>query len=1518
MYNVHILYIDDAVTTTNRFEVFKKYTHIICNLAQPVTMATELYSKGMITQYTKNKAIQATGMVTNYDKNVHVLNEVENVIKYDSGQLAVFCSILQNIPNMKQYGDQILQEADLSHTFQCLVPVHVPSVIESISIQDDHQSVYVDYDIATDIMCLESKYFLLLSNTKAALHINAVPLETIQFFIEHHIGTCSVTPSLESLFDRLKFETSFLDYAIIKVLVETYVTDCIVKNECIIYIQEVKGFCSSTTLAQLKKECEEKIAQLPGTEKVLLKLDDRWDNVTITNFKRLLKITFRSMFTRMEVKNGSLVIAGIVLGQKITDIVTSWANNTAFMKAIGVLLFKVGDTVIFEAPEQEHTSITLEEGLSTALQSGNVSAVELLLAVSINIHPLSHTLISQVVAMKDRNRYTVLHRACQWGHDDVVQLLLDSQCDVNVARIDGWTPLMAASENSHRNIMKKLVSAGVDMNAQDNQRRTALHHACIASTSDIVTILLQSDADPTICNSSGRTPLMVACSENKLETVIALLDSKYTNDIVNAQVDGVTALYIACQHAYYDIVSVLLNAKADPNAKRNNGWMPLLLSSIKGYTNIVQLLLQHDAVIDCRSPLTGATALILACECGFTDIVKILLDNGANVNVQDNEGQTPLQCASINGHSDIIVTLLQFNADPELQDNKGQTPLYHAIINGHSTIITLLQAVDKTALHCACINKWHTNVITALLYSNTVHVNRQDEKGRTALHWTCINGYSDIIATLLQFNADPTRRDNEGKTPLHHAIINRHSTVITALLQSDAVNVNTRDNKGQTALHCACIHKQHSNIIIALLHSNTVRVNIKDKKGRTALHWTCINGYSDIIATLLQFNADPTLRDNEGKTPLHHAIINGHSTVIATLLQANAVPTIQDTDGYTPLMYAITMNNDESAQEILNSEHYQLQNSSAYINIRNSDGETALHLACKKGNSKIVSVLLNGNADPNISSKNKETALSIALNHNCDDIVKLFCQSNADYVAKELYGYCYHGNANHVTSLLRCGADLSVAHAQSGQTPLFVASYRNHKEIVNALLDSKYDIVNTQIDTGATALYVACQHAHYDITSILLNAKADPNIIAANGWTALIFASSKGYTNIVQLLLEHGADIDYKSTVTGTTALIQASEYGHIEIVRILLEKGADTRTEAVNKHTALSATINTQTDTRATALYVACRHAHYDIASILLNAKADPNIIAANGWTALTFASRKGYTNIVQLLLEHGADIDYRSTVTGTTALILASEHGHTDIVRILLEKGADTRIEAANNTALGVAGNIDIVEMLCHYQHGRARSVSQLLSISSCAHAGSFSDEKSLLRKATLSSDTASSNNSYKVMPAKDQTSLVTQTTLDSGVGDDGQSSDTTKDDQVCVISSSTQGIIPLDPKKDSISVVTSTSVDSGVGENMAFEVFKEHQLDLALMLETVCLQLSASLWKSGFIPEPLYNDISSRSSPLPESDRVQLMLLCIYKKMKQARVSDAAKMWESFLSIDKTSNEAAVQKLSKILFC
>ena len=1108
----------------------------------------------MISQFTRDKAVQLSGMV-DYEKNVHVLNEVEKTIKYDSSKLAVFCSTLHNVPTLKECGDQILQETGLSITQHLIPAVHIPSATENISIQHD-QSVHVDYDIATDIMCLESKYFQLLDNTKAALHTNAVPLEGIQFFIERHIGTGTVygmSRTLDSLFGRLKCETSFLDYAIIRALVETYVADSTVENECIIYIQKVKKFCNSTTLAALKKDCEEKIALLPNTKKVLLKVDDRWNNVTIANFKRLLKIIFHNLFTRMEVRNGSLVITWTVLDNiPKHEIVTRWVYRITFMKAIGVLLLQVGDTVIYEASEQENTSKTLEEGLSKALQSGNVSAVELLLAVNINTYQSVHILISKAVTMSDCNGYTVLHRASEWGHDDVVQLLLKTgQYGIRSIAADGMTPLMLAAINGHISttalLILRIYISGCSCDYE-------LYDACEKGYIQAVHSFLRCGANPSVAKENGWTPLIVASYEGHTKVVTALLNSEH--DIVNAQTlhSGRTALSSACQYGDYDTASALLKAKADPNLQtKQNKWTPLTIAAKKGHTNIVQLLLEHGADINYGS-ITGATALIVASEHGYTDIAKILLERGADASIETTTGDTAISIAVSKGWKGVV----------------------------------------------------------EILYANQ---------------------YEVAYPTLPKFLGEllPLDLQNKKQSCIHLLIAsyNGHNDVVNSLV-CDGVDVNTRDKKKQTALHCACI--------------------------------------------------------------------NGHSNVITTLLQSNADPTIQDNNGYTPLMMACATNHEESACALLVSEYYSLD---TYIDIQNSYGETALHLACKQDNSKIVSTLLNANANPYILSMNKETALSVALKHNHDNIVKLF---DAD-VAKELYNCCYYGDVTGATSLLKRDADPSVAQ-ENGWTPLIIASYKGQKQIVTELLKRKsdYNMVNAQTDAGVTALYVACQFGDHDIASILLNAKADPNIQTKDGWTPLTLASSKGYINTVQLLLEHSADINYRSTVTGDTALILACKYGHTKMVRLLLERGADLSIKNTNGDTAID---------------------------------------------------------------------------------VVANENSK------------------------------DILELLRIHQYKLVRSVSQLLT-SSFTESLKFSDEKSFLSKVTLSSDTTYMYKVLTVPPKKDQTSLITETTVDSGISgivDDGQSRsyDTRKDD---IDHSGVQGKVQMvEPSKDDISVVT---VDSGVADD------------------------------------------------------------------------------------------------------
>jgi len=131
--------------------------------------------------------------------------------------------------------------------------------------------------------------------------------------------------------------------------------------------------------------------------------------------------------------------------------------------------------------------------------------------------------------------------------------------------------------------------------------------------------------------------------------------------------------------------------------------------------------------------------------------------------------------------------------------------------------------------------------------------------------------------------------------------------------------------------------------------------------------------------------------------------------------------------------------------------------------------------------------------------------------------------------------------------------------------------------------------------------------------------------------TALLASASRGRTDVVQLLLERGADPNLrfdthfsKSQVHGLTVLMAAAEQGHAEVVRALLERGAF---------------VNARADNGLTALMAAASSGHGDIVEILLKNDADPNAQTADGETALMFAERGGFTEIVQLLQEAGTE---------------------------------------------------------------------------------------------------------------------------------------------------------------------------------------------------------------------------------------------------------------------------------------
>ena len=159
----------------------------------------------------------------------------------------------------------------------------------------------------------------------------------------------------------------------------------------------------------------------------------------------------------------------------------------------------------------------------------------------------------------------------------------------------------------------------------------------------------------------------------------------------------------------------------------------------------------------------------------------------------------------------------------------------------------------------------------------------------------------------------------------------------------------------------------------------------------------------------------------------------------------------------------------------------------------------------------------------------------------------------------------------------------------------------------------------------------------------------DPNL-AADGATALHFASEVGNKLAAALLLEARADV-HRARTDGATPLCLAAVNGHLEVARLFLEAGAKD-----GPHGAME----------VTPLFVAAHCGHLDVARLLLESGADSNEILSNGYTALLTAAHNGHLEVARLLLTCGADRD-RALPTGETPLYLAEQYGHLDVAALL-----------------------------------------------------------------------------------------------------------------------------------------------------------------------------------------------------------------------------------------------------------
>ena len=268
------------------------------------------------------------------------------------------------------------------------------------------------------------------------------------------------------------------------------------------------------------------------------------------------------------------------------------------------------------------------------------------------------------------------------------------------------------------------------------------------------------------------------------------------------------------------------------------------------------------------------------------------------------------------------------------------------------------------------------------------------------------------------------------------------------------------------------------------------------------------------------------------------------------------------------------------------------------------------------------------------------------------------------------------GDAAAVRTLLDAGGDAGAAEPD-GSTALLWAVHSDRDETAQLLLEAGAD-PNAANDLGATPLWAAGQNGSTRMTERLLAAGADPNIALLAGETPVMVAARAGAADVVDRLARAGADVNSRGT-RGQTALMWAAAQRHAEVIDTLIAHGADpharsdvwTQWMGVPPHSRHRKEFPHGGNT---ALRFAVRAGNLESARRLIAAGADVNDADAWGVSATTLAAHGGHTDLVELLLDRGADPN--AAEAGFAALHEAVMWNDLRAARALLDAGADPSV--------------------------------------------------------------------------------------------------------------------------------------------------------------------------------------------------------------------------------------------------
>ncbi|XP_071104773.1 putative ankyrin repeat protein RF_0381 [Haliotis cracherodii] len=457
----------------------------------------------------------------------------------------------------------------------------------------------------------------------------------------------------------------------------------------------------------------------------------------------------------------------------------------------------IGNTILIDAcrnGDLKQVKYILSQDTANINTRGENGVTPAMIAAEKGLRDILELLVKKGsdLSLLDENDNNILHLACKEGNVDIVKYIHSRNIiDIDRRGENAKTPLMFAVQFGNMEVFSFLIRKGADTSTLEADDENILHLSCRGGNVEIVNyILKQKIVDINSESYDGMTPLLLTVKLGMRKVFQLLIErGAYAAKTPDSEI----LLNYACEGGDVGIMKLVLNlTNVDINIDMGDGVTPLMRVAHFGNSELFKFLVTKGAnmtMVDCDDE----TVVHFSCRGESVEILKyIITQNIVNMNAKQVTGMTPVMLAASLGYRGVFECLVEEGADISVENVDGDNILHFACRGGNVEIVKYVLAQN-----IADINSKGDSEMTPVLIAATLEI-------------------EELSPLLIERGADLSVVNADGDNVLHLACRAGNEDIVKYVVSHGMEHITAKNKQGQTA---TMIARENGNLSITKLLS---------------------------------------------------------------------------------------------------------------------------------------------------------------------------------------------------------------------------------------------------------------------------------------------------------------------------------------------------------------------------------------------------------------------------------------------------------------------------------------------------------------------------------------------------------------------------------------------------------------------------------------------------------------------------------------------------------------------------